>query len=177
MIRLEERVRGGRGSPITTDVLLAVAKRYHDMRYFNTLTAYRTAYDAVVGPYRDALFEKVFKKCGRKAGPARTIMGAVETTTDRPTITGKQIAIKKADGSLLTFKTSSAAMFQAYWDLLRTADPLVEAVLDVGKTASTAEESITELNKVAAYDTAGHIASAEERLRSSLKAAAGVFGV
>jgi hypothetical protein len=177
LVRLEDRFRGGRGTPISVDALLVISKRYHDMPYHDTLAEYRAAYEAVVGPYRDALCEKVSKKCGRKAGPTRTIMTAVETADARPVVAGKEVTLVKPDGSPLTFKTSSAGMFPAYWDILRAVDPLLQAVLDVGKDAATAEESITELNKVAAYDTAGHVAATEERLRAALKAAGPIFGV
>lgn len=177
LVALENRVRGGRGTPVSADMLLAIAKKYHDMPYCNTLAAYKAAYVSVVGPYRDVLYSKFKQKCGNDERAAKAILEFVELSPERPTAAGNMLTIVRRDAAPLTFKTSCAKKVQAYWDILRAVDPLLEAILDVGKEASTAEESITELNKVAAYDTAGHVAKAVASVSEALNAAVAVFGV
>lgn len=177
LLRLEDRFRGGRGVPIAIDALMDISKRYHDTPYHNTLTAYKLASDNIVGPFRDSIFAKIKRKCGNRDEAAAFILGALEAAPVRPTVQGTTVTIEKHGADPLVFKTSSAALFTAYWDIFRAVDPLLEAILDVGKDAATAEECITELNKVAAYDTAGHVAAAEEMFCAAVKAASLVFGV
>lgn len=174
---LENRFRGGRGAPVTPAALMDISRRFNDVLYSNTLAAYKAAHDKIVGPYRDVVAAKFQKKCGKKSGVAASIMRALEGATIRPTVEGNVMTITKVDGASVVFKTSSAELFTAYWDILHATDPLLEAILNVGKDAETAEACITELNKVAAYDTGGHVKLAHEKFGEVLAAAGRVFGV
>lgn len=176
-MRMENRFRGGRGAAVTPAALMDISRRYNDILYTKTLESYKAAHDRVVGPYRDVIAAKLAKKCGKKSGVAASIMRALEGAAIRPTVKGKVMTITKMDGTSVVFKTSSSALFAAYWDILRATDPLLEAILAVGKDAQTAEDCITELNKVAAYDTEGHVKRAQEKFCEVIAAAGRVFGV
>ena len=73
-----------------------------------------------------------------ETGVAASIMRALEGAAIRPTVKGKGMTITKMDGTSVVFKTSSSELFAAYWDILRATDPLLEAILAVGKISRIA---------------------------------------